>query len=140
MNSNTGLYLKVGGIVVAIVFIVFMAAYVVPRALITLTKAAPATMVSLGDSTILGQKILAKANGTDDCIVNVFILDKNSKGVPNKQVMLEGMEDIIPAVATTNTDGKVSFAIKSNKEGTFELTGVVEGTALNKTIKVTFRN
>ena len=140
MGANTGLYLKIGAIVVALGFTYVMAAIVVPKALVTMTKAAPASVISLSDSRILGQKILAKADGNDQCIVNVFILDKNAKGVSQKQVILEGLEGIVPAVAATNTEGKATFAITSKVEGTFKLTANVGGSPLPKEIKVTFRN
>ena len=140
MGPRTGLYLKIGAIVLALGFTYALAAFVVPRALVTLTKAAPASVISLADSRILGQKILAKADGNDQCIVNVFILDKNAKGVPQKQVVLEGLAGIEPSLVTTNAEGKAAFTITSKIEGTFKLNASVGGSPLPKEIKVTFRN
>ncbi|MFA5894377.1 MAG: Ig-like domain-containing protein [Candidatus Shapirobacteria bacterium] len=140
MNENRTLYLRMGLIVLALGFTYGMAAFVVPKAMVTMTKAAPATVISLGDSRVLAEKILARADGKDKCSVNVFVMDKNGKGVPGKQVSLEGMEGILPATATTNNDGKATFSMTSQKEGTFKLTAVVGGSPLPREVKVTFRN
>lgn len=129
-----------GLIVLALGFTYGMAAFVVPKAMVTMTKAAPATVVSLSDSRLLGEKILARADGKDKCIVNVFVLDKNGKGVPGKQVTLEGLDSILPSSASTNTEGKVSFTMSSTKEGTFKLSASVGGSPMSHEIKVTFRN
>lgn len=117
-----------------------MAAYVVPRAMVTMTKAAPATTISLADSRLLGEKILARADGKDKCIVNVFVLDKNGKGVPDKQVSLEGLDSISPSVTASNTEGKATFTMTSTKEGTFKLSASIGGSPMSHEIKVTFRN
>ena len=129
-----------GLIVLALGFTYGMAAYVVPRAMVTMTKAAPATVISLGDSRVLAEKILARADGKDKCSVNVFVMDKNGKGVAGKQVSMEGLDGIVPTVATTNSDGKATFTMTSTKEGTFKLTALVGGSPLPREVKVTFRN
>ncbi|MBI2465308.1 Ig-like domain-containing protein [Candidatus Shapirobacteria bacterium] len=140
MSGNRTLYLRMGLIVLALGFTYGMAAYVVPKALVTMTKAAPATVISLEDSKILGERILAKADGKDKCVINVFIMDKNGKGVLGKQVSLEGMDVILPSIVTTNSDGKATFSMTSVKEGTFKLTAKVGGSPLSREVKVTFRN
>lgn len=134
-------YVTAGLIVGALGLTYFMASFVVPKALVTFTKAAPATKVSIKDSYLLGQNILAKADGVDKCVVNVFVLDENSKGVAGKRVELTGGEAEITALSPiTNTDGKASFAVVSKKEGQYKLSGTVEGMILPKTLSVTFRN
>lgn len=140
MDPNKSLYLKIGGAVLALGFVFFMAVYVVPRALVTMTKAAPASVVSLSDSTMIGERLLARADGKDECVVDVYVLDKSSKGVAKKMVILEGLEDISPTNMLTDKDGKAKFVIKSTKEGTFPISANVEGATLSKIIKVTFRN
>jgi hypothetical protein len=140
MEANKKTYIRIGLIVMAIGFIYAMAAIVVPRALVTMTKAAPASVISISDSRVMAQKILALADGKDKCVVNVFILDKSGKGVPKKQVTMEGLEGITPEVGQTDADGKVAFSMTSKKEGTFALTTLIGGSPLPKEIKVTFRN
>jgi hypothetical protein len=50
------------------------------------------------------------------------------------------VDGILPAVVSTNSDGKVSFSMTSLKEGTFKLTANVGGSPLPREVKVTFRN
>lgn len=133
-------YATAGLVVGALVLTFFLANYAVPRALVMFTKASVATQVSIKDSYVLGQKVLAKADGSDSCVVNVFILDKNSKGVPGKGVQLNGMEGIEPASSVTDNDGKASFTVKSNTEGQFKLTGNIGGVDIPQGVSVTFRN
>ena len=133
------MYIKLGMAVFAIGFIYAMAAYVVPKALVTMTKAAPAKIISIVDSRIIGEKILARADGKDSCVVNVYILDKTGKGVPKKQVALEGVTGISPELVETDNDGKAQFSVVSTQEGTFKLEAIVGGSPLAKEIKVTFR-
>lgn len=118
----------------------YLASVVVPQAFVTLTKAAPATVVSLKDSYFLADKIIAAADGVDEARVNVYVMDKSGKGVANKQVSVKGLETIAPESAMTNGEGKTSFRITSNNEGQYKLTAVVEGIEMVNTITVTFRN
>ncbi|MFA5025837.1 MAG: Ig-like domain-containing protein [Candidatus Shapirobacteria bacterium] len=138
MKSNKLLLGFVLG-VMGIVFIGFMAIKVLPNVFVTLTKAAPATKVSLGDSYLIGGRILAKADGVDKCVVNVFVLDGTGKGVKGTSVTLSGMEgDEMQSIS--GDDGKTVFEVTSAKEGQFVLTASIGGVPLDKTSKVTFRN
>ena len=131
-------YLGAG--LVAMAAIYYMASYVVPRTLVTLTKAAPASVVSLADSRIIGEKILALADGKDQVSVNVFVLDKTSKGVKGKQVDLTGAEAISPSVALTDAEGKANFKITSKIAKQYTLNAAIEGVILSQSVVVTFRN
>lgn len=124
--------------IIGIGFIYFMAQSVVPKVLVTFTKAAPASKVSLTSSYLLGGRILAKADGVDKCTVNVFVLDESSKGVSGKVIVLSGMESDLEVVS--DMDGKAQFEISSATEGQYELSASVDGVALGKSLKVTFRN
>lgn len=134
------LYLRLGLLLVAGGLTYFLAVWIVPRALVTMTKAAPASVVSIVDSRIIGEKILAKADGKDACVVNVFIMDKNGKGVSGKEVSIEGLPNSNFKQQVTNSDGKASFKLTSLDEGTFKLVATVSGAELVNQIKVTFRN
>lgn len=124
--------------IIGVIFVYFMAQSVVPKVLVTFTKAAPASKVSLSSSYLLGGRILAKADGVDKCTVNVFVLDASSKGVSGKLVVLSGMKDDLEVVS--DMDGKAQFEITSNAEGQYELSASVDGVALGRSLKVTFRN
>jgi hypothetical protein len=140
MDVKKKKYVTLGLVSLGLVAIYFMAAFVVPRMFVTLTKAAPATRVSVADSYILGQRILARADGKDKCLINVFILDKSGKGVQGKRVVLEGVEGINAIKDMTGSDGKASFEITSVEEGQYNITAMVEGIPLTKQVRVTFRN
>jgi hypothetical protein len=133
-------YMIIAAIVVAVGMVYFLASYIVPRALVTLTKATAAYKVSIGESRVIGETILAKADGKDKCVVNVFILDASDKGVPGRGVVLSGMDNIFPAAAVTNNDGKASFSMVSNEEKQYVISASVDGVQLPKTVTVTFRN
>lgn len=104
----------------------------------TLTKAAPSTKVSLGNSYFIGGKILAVADGKDACVVNVFVMDGTGKGIRGKGVELSGIGE--PQIEMSGADGKATFEVKSIKEGQFTLEASIEGAPLPRTVKVTFRN
>lgn len=138
MLKNQGIYIRLGILLVGVVLIYLLAAVVVPRVLVTLTKAAPSTKVSLNNSYFIGGKILAAADGKEACVVNVFVLDATGKGIKGKGVELTGMAE--PQTEMSGEDGKAVFEIKSTKEGQYPLKASIEGVPLQKTVKVTFRN
>lgn len=131
-------YLIVGASVLSMAFLYFMAAFVVPKAMVTLTKAAPASKVSLESSYFIGGDILAKADGIDKCVLNVFVLDKSGKGIKGKSVVVRGMGEEFSAIS--GSDGLAKIEVSSINEGQFELEASIEGVPLAKTVKVTFRN
>lgn len=137
MNQNKLMLTLVIGFV-GILFLGFMATKVIPKMFVTWTKAAPATKVSLADSYLIGGKILAKSDGVDKCVVNVFVLDGNGKGVKGTQVSLSGMSEGDMEVLSGN-DGKATFEISSVQAGQFTLSASIGGSPLSKTVKVTFR-
>ena len=127
--------LALGG--VALVY--YLATGVVPQVLVTLTKAAPASVISISNSYFIGGNLLAKADGIDSCVVNVFALDSRGQGVKNKNVEVIGMGDQV-LTGTTDADGKVSFKVVSSVEGQFKLSATVEGIPVGRVVAVTFRN
>lgn len=139
MKKNNNIYIILLLGILGLVFIGFMAIKVIPNVFVTWTKAAPATKVSLANSYLLGGRILAKADGIDKCEVNVFVLDSSSKGVKGAMVTLSGMggEEL---QTVSGTDGKASFELTSLSEGQFTLLANINGSPLEKTLKVTFRN
>jgi len=124
--------------VVGLGFVVFLATSVIPKVLVTMTKAAPTMKVSLSDSYLIGSKILARADGKDNCLVNVFVLDDTGKGIKGRQVSLSGMGN--EELVISGEDGKAEFKMVSEKEGQFVLEASIDGIPLQKTMKVTFRN
>lgn len=96
--------------------------------------------VSISGSYIIGSKILARADGKDTCVVNVFLVDDTGKGVPGKIVEMTGVDGITSTDSQTDSTGKMTFEITSLKEQQLELSATVDGVQLPKKIKVTFRN
>jgi hypothetical protein len=133
-------YLVVGLIVVALGIIFLLAGYVVPRVLVSLTKAAPVNKVSLSSSKVLGETILARADGKDTCVVNVFIMDASGKGIPGRRVALAGVDNITPLSAVTDDSGKAGFSMVSTVENQYVISASVDGVQMPMTVKVTFRN
>lgn len=130
-----------GGVVLGMVLVLFLATSVVPRALVTLTRASSSGNVVVGGSYLLGERILAEADGKDTCVVNVFLQDKNGQGVEGKTVELIGMNSGIEPVNTlSDKNGKVSFKLTSTVEGQFKINALYGGQQLPQTIVVTFRN
>jgi len=132
--------MKIGVVIFVLALVYLAAAVVVPRVFVALTKVGPGTKVSLVDSRVLADKLLAKADGIDQCKINVFVLDQNGRGVVGKAVSLTGLETIEPSSATTDTQGRVTFTVTSKVEGQFGLVAEVEGSPMPTEIKATFRN
>lgn len=118
----------------------YLAIFVVPNALVTFSKAAPAAKVSLPNSYMMGGKMLAKADGIDKCVVNVFVVDANGRPVVGKIAVLEGLAGAKALNSKTDASGKIVFEVTSKKEGQFSLVAMVDGVPLPREIKVTFRN
>jgi len=119
----------------------FLANSVIPKALVTLTRASSSGEVVVSGSYLLGEKILAKADGKDTNRINVFLLDKNGKPVTGKTVELTGMTGGIKQInALSDATGKVSFVLTSTTEGQFKINANYSGADLPQTIVVTFRN
>ena len=137
--ENKKLYLNLGIGLLVTLLLLFLATKVVPSVLVTLTKAAPASKVSVGNSYILGGKTLAQADGKDKCIINVFVLDKDSKGVKGIAVSLLGApEGEVESVS--GVDGKATFELSSKMEGQFPVSAVIAGIPMAGGVKLTFRN
>ena len=133
------LYLNIGLVVLGLGVVFFMAVYVVPQVLVTMTRAAPATKISVSDSYFIGGTLLAVADGKDDCVVNVFALDSTGKGIKDKIVEVTGMGEQI-LTETTDVNGKASFKVVSSVEGQFKLAAMIDGVPVGKVVVVTFRN
>lgn len=120
--------------------IYFLTTQVIPRVLVSMTKAAPSQRVSFTNSLILGERVLAAADGVAKAKVNVFVMDDSGKGIPGRLVELTGGADGLPATETTDGDGMASFEFGSKSEGQVVVRANVEGVDLGKEMKVTFRN
>lgn len=128
-----------GGVsfLVGILLVFYLGSFVIPRVILTLSsKASNAQRVSVKNSFLLGVKILAKANGEEKCVVNVFVLDADGKGLLGRQVQLSGLGSFD---AVTDNLGKATFELTSTEAKQYELTASVDGVSLEKTMKVTFR-
>ena len=124
------------GFLLAVVFVFYLASFVIPKVLTTSSRASTATKVSVKNSFIIGERIMAKADGKEECVVDVFAIDADGKGVAGKEVQLSGLGS---QTAITNNLGKVTFKLSSSVPKQYELTASVNGVALGKTLTVTFR-
>lgn len=138
-EKNKSMLIAVTGAFLAIVFILYLATSVLPKVLVTLSRASFSDKVSVSSSFMVGEKILAKADGKDDCVISVFLLDKNDKAVSGKNVELTGMDNI-PLSTPSDDDGKITFKLTSSEEKQFKINASYGGQQLPQTIVVTFRN
>ena len=131
---------RVGLVLVALVAMYVLASKVIPNVLVTVTKAGVGTRVSFADSYVIGERLLAKADGEDKCKVNVFLMDEHGRSVPGRSVVLTGMSGIIETQGMSNKNGQVAYEMVSDKEGQFGLKATVEGVEIPQTVTVTFRD
>ena len=128
-----------GGIFLAAALVLFLATTVIPQALVNLSRASGSGSVSVSNSYVLGQKILAEADGQDKCSVVVFLLDKNGRGVAGKTVEMTGMNGIVKLNDISDEKGKIVFEMTSSVEGQFKLKADYSGSELPQKVTVTFR-
>ena len=119
------------------ILMVYFSTAVLPKALVTLTKASGSSKVVVNKSFLIGEKVLAKADGIEECIVDVFAIDNDGQGVAKKQVVLLGADSELSGM--TDVNGKISFKITSSEAKQMNLTATIGGSSLNKSLKVTFR-
>ena len=137
MKDNKKKIIFIGvGLLVSMVFVFYLASFVVPKILTTVSKASAATKVSIKNSFIIGERVMAKADGVEECVVNVFTIDDDGKGVAGKQVQLSGLGS---QTGVTDNLGKATFKLSSLVPKQYKLTASVNGAALGKTLTVTFR-
>lgn len=139
IENNKSLIVTMSGAFLIIVFILYLATSVLPKTLVVLTRASFSEKVVTSNSYLIGEKILAKADGEDSCVVSVFLLDKNSKAVKGKNVELVGIENVTPSGVSDN-DGKITFKLTSVEEKQYRINANYSGQQLPQTIVVTFRN
>lgn len=137
MNTTKKKFILIGSVfLVSAFFIFYLASFVVPKVLTTVSKASAAAKVSVNNSFMIGEKIMAKADGIEECVVNVFAVDTDGKGIMGKQVQLSGLGD---QIGKTDSLGKVTFKLNSTVAKQYELSANIGGATLGKTLTVTFR-
>lgn len=136
MKSNKFVYLIV--VLVGLGVIYFLATSVIPKVLVSLTQASPARNVSLESSLIIGEKVMAQADGQDMIKVNVFVMDDEGKGIEGKVVELTGDLAGLPINSVSQSEGKAAFDVISTSKGQVRLGANIEGIELGKFVTVTF--
>ena len=137
MNNNKNKYIFIGIVLlVAVGLIFYLTSSVIPKVLVTASRASTAAKISVKNSFLIGEKIMATANGVDKCVVDVFVTDAEGKGISGKQVQLNGLGTLN---AVTNSSGKASFELVSTVAKQYDLMATVGGAQVGKTLTVTFR-
>ena len=139
IEKNKSLILTMTGVFLVIVFILYLSTSVLPKTLVIMSKASFSDKVTVSNSYLIGEKILAKADGKDNCVVSVFLLDKNSKAVDGKNVELVGVDNAVSS-GVSDKDGKITFKMTSVEEKQYKINANYSGQPLPQTIVVTFRN
>ena len=83
---------------------------------------------------------MARADGEEKCVVNVFVLDKDGKGIKGITVSLSGVPEGGEMQVVSGKDGKAVFEISSRNEGQFPVTAMISGMQVAGEVKLTFRN
>ena len=142
---------KIRNRVVLVLFLLaalfLLAKFVIPQALVYLTRAAKPTKYSLSNSYVFGAPLVGIADGETKCMVNIFLLNDQGLGVPDKQISLSsrpkagtvGNTLINNIQELTDNFGKSVFEITSNNPGQFEFTAEVEGFEIPQKVTLTFK-
>ena len=140
-NTKTKLYVILASVLGGLIVLYVLSSNVIPKLLVTRSKAAVAGKVNLAGSYLIGGKIMCKPDGVDKCVVNAFVVDAEDRGITGRTVKLSGATGIVPPQATTDVTGKAKFEITSAVEGQFKITATVDGAPMNgKSVTVIFRN
>lgn len=139
MGLNRKQLMAVMAVLISIVVVFVLAYTVIPRALVLLTRAAPASKVSLENSYLLGDKILAKADSKEAISVNVFLNDRSGKPVVGQTVEIEGSNNVTKINELSDSNGRVGFEIRSDKAGQQKIQALYQGVPIGKELVVTFR-
>lgn len=135
------------GVLIGGAILIFLATWVVPRALVTLTKAAPSSKYSISNSYLFGSPLIATANGEERIRINAFLLDDQGKGVPEKRVEVTirpkdnsgPNASLTETAAVTDKMGKSTWEVFSTTVGQFVLSANIDGVPFPQEVTVTFR-
>lgn len=121
-------------------FGLFAAITVFNKPLTRLTKAKEEFLPSSESSLLFAWPLTAKADGTYNVQVNVFVRNATNIPLPNKKV---GLATTVGSIKTndleTDKAGKATFMISSDSPGLAELTAVVDNQVqLKQKISVKF--
>jgi len=148
VKSNRKQLLLVIFVLFGVLGLFLLAKYVIPHALVYLTRASRSTKISLTNSYVFGSPLVVAADGQSKIRVNVFLLSDQGLGVPDKRVSLTvkpktaGAEANVLVKETqpmTDKFGKAVFEVSSSSAGQFVVTASVEGVELPQTVTLTFR-
>jgi len=115
--------------------------YALPKMTVSfMTRASRVGDVDNQTSYVIGEKLLCKADGKDECGVDVFVADKDGLAVQDKKVSLTGADFIRAKSEVTDKYGQAKFGIVSKTEGQYQLTATVDGIKLARTVTITFKN
>jgi len=129
-----------------IIMLFLVAKFLVPQAIILLTKATKPSKYSLNNSYVFGAPLVVSADGKTKIRINAFLLNDQGLGVEQKQISLtaspktgSGLAEVEPISPTTDNFGKSTFEVTSQAAGQYIVTASVDGFDLPQTVTITFR-
>jgi len=132
------------GVLILALFLV--AKFLIPQAIVLLTKATKPSKYSLSNSYVFGAPLVAAADGKTKIRINAFLLNDQGLGVEQKTMSLtatpktgNGTAEIEPISPTTDKFGKSTFEVTSQTPGQYVITASVDGFDLPQTVTITFR-
>lgn len=98
--------------------------------------------IDLENSRMSVDKTAVKADGIDNALITVTVKDINFTAAENRKVVLTSSRGAMDEIRIENdvTDilGKAKFRIFSLKDGIADFTATIDGSALQKTVQITF--
>jgi len=132
------------GIVLVVLFLVVLGGvfyYALPKMTVGfMTRASRVGDVDNQMSYVIGEKLLCKADGVDKCAVDVFLADREGLPVMGKKVNLDGIDGVKALNDVSDKLGQASFELVSVIEGQYQISAMVEGKKLSRTVTITFKN
>ncbi len=139
--------LTLGGVALSLLILFSLANYVIPRVLVSFTRATRTGDYSPANSYVFASPITAKADGQQKIQVNVFLLDKEGHGVAEQPLGVNvrpiagavGTPQVRQVQPTTNKNGQAVFELTSTFAGQFEITANAGGADLPQKVSVVFK-
>lgn len=120
-------------------FLLFVTTVLFRGQITQFTRAKEELSVSSKDSLLFAWPLTLSADGNSKSVITIFVRSSTSKPLSSKVTTLSTtLGTLSSATATTDKEGKATFALSSSISGTAEIKASVEGIPLDKGITVKF--